>query len=183
MTPSEHITVTTTAVHDFCVHHLHSFSDTLDGLHTPSGLPHRHVHSTLDARAARPHRRHPLYVRPASHLVPSPFLQWCRYNNATRAPLIFRRPSQSSLAPGEPLKMTFFVPQNGFYNATVDQLIAANGGRNNIEVSFKRAFVCAYVECNTHCFFGPHAHSSTPARVVLAHLRCVMLRVDSRTRL
>ena len=30
--------------------------------------------------------------------------------------------------------MTFFVPENGFHNATVDALIEANGGRNNIEV-------------------------------------------------
>jgi hypothetical protein len=57
------------------------------------------------------------------------------YNNATRAPLLFRRPSQTPPSSGQPLKMTFFVPQNGFHNATVDALIAANGGRNNIEVS------------------------------------------------
>ena len=47
------------------------------------------------------------------------------YNNATRAPLVWRRPSQ---APSSASKMTFFVPDNGSMNATVNALIAANVG-------------------------------------------------------
>eukprot|EP00038_Savillea_parva_P001715 m.106713 g.106713 ORF g.106713 m.106713 type:complete len:887 (-) comp10599_c0_seq4:193-2853(-) len=56
------------------------------------------------------------------------------YNNVTRAPLLWRRPSQTPPPSGTPLKMTFFVPYNSFYNASVNTLIESNGGRNNVEV-------------------------------------------------
>ena len=58
------------------------------------------------------------------------------YNNATRAPLVWRRPSQSltgtssgsqSKTQSKP-KMTFFVPDNGHMNTSVNALIAANAG-------------------------------------------------------
>ena len=52
------------------------------------------------------------------------------YNNATRAPLVWRRPSQLATTP----KKTFFVPDNGSLNASVNALIAANGGRHDVEI-------------------------------------------------
>eukprot|EP00947_MAST-08B_sp_MAST-8B-sp1_P001965 g1965.t1 len=48
------------------------------------------------------------------------------YNNATRQPLLWRRPNQQ--------KKTLFLPQRSDYNETVAQLIRSNGGRNDIDV-------------------------------------------------
>jgi hypothetical protein len=55
------------------------------------------------------------------------------YNNATRAPLLWRRPSQSLDAQSKP-KMTFFVPDNGHMNTSVNALIAANVGGASGEI-------------------------------------------------
>ena len=48
------------------------------------------------------------------------------YNNATRAPLIWRMPS------AQRSQKTFFLPDNGSYNASVQALIESNGGRGDI---------------------------------------------------
>jgi hypothetical protein len=60
------------------------------------------------------------------------------YNNATRQPLLWRRPDQPEVLNADgtvaPLKMAFFVPDNQFYNETVNGMIEFNGGRKNIEV-------------------------------------------------
>jgi hypothetical protein len=77
------------------------------------------------------------------------------YNNATRAPLLWRGPIEptsdvtpagASAAAGGAVesavtngtksqpKRVFFVPDNGFNNDSVNALIADNGGRHDITV-------------------------------------------------
>ena len=53
------------------------------------------------------------------------------YNNASRAPLVWRGKNGGGAGAK---KMTFFVPDNGFNNDTVNALIASNSGKDDIEV-------------------------------------------------
>ena len=69
------------------------------------------------------------------------------YNNASRAQLVWSRPSSKG-------KMTFFLPATGAYNATVDAMIQSNGGRNNID-TVKMWALNVVKGSNTWGFFSP----------------------------
>ena len=79
------------------------------------------------------------------------------YNNATRAPLIWRMPS------AQRSQKTFFLPDNGSYNASVQALIESNGGRGDIHtVKMWALFGKSSYARGSWGFFSPCTSPSAP---------------------